>query len=118
MFTTADGSPIMPEYPSKALGAIAKCAGLAPMRLHGFRHLHATHLRETGADGFLIATRLGHAQAHVTAIYAHVSLGAQVEAPARAERIVPEILSTQPAILSTQRRPERTKKPRPLATSA
>ncbi|MGY1551596.1 tyrosine-type recombinase/integrase [Microbacterium sp. A588] len=118
VFTTTDGSPIMPEYPSKALGAIAKRAGLAPMRLHGFRHLHATHLRETGADGFLIATRLGHAQAHVTAIYAHVSLGAQTEAAARAERIVPDTLSTQPAILSTQRRPERTKKPRSLAASA
>lgn len=74
--------------------AIAKRAGLVPMRLHGFRHLHATHLRETGADGFLIATGLGHA-----------------------ERIVPDTVSTQPAILSTQRRSE-SAKPRSLAASA
>jgi hypothetical protein len=88
------------------------------MRLHGFRHLHATHLRETGADGFLIATRLGHSQAHVTAIYAPVTLDAQIEAAARAERIVPDTVSTQPAILSTRARSEGTKKALPLATSA
>lgn len=88
------------------------------MRLHGFRHLHATHLRETGADSFLTATRLSHAQAYVTAIYARVSLGAQTEAAARAERIMPGTVSTEPAILSTQRRSERAKKPRSLAASA
>lgn len=118
VFTTADGSAIMPEYPSKQISSIARRAGIAPMRLHGFRHLHATHLRETGADGFLIATRLGHAQAHVTAIYAHVSLGAQIEAAARAESIVPDTLSTQPAIQSTHARSEGMKKARSLATSA
>lgn len=97
---------------------IERGAGLAPMRLHGYRHLHATHLRETGADGFLIATRLGHAQAHVTAIYEHVSLGAQTATAEGTERIVPDTLSTQPAMLSTQRRSERSKKPRSLAASA
>lgn len=42
----------------------------------------------------------------------------QTEPADRAERIMPDTLSTQPAILSTQRRSERAKKPRLLAASA
>lgn len=103
VFAREDGSAIMPEYPSRLLEKLASRAGLPAMSLHGFRHLHATHLRETGADGFLIAKRLGHAHEHVTAIYAHVSVAAQIEAAERAERVVPAAMSTQSTVLSTTR---------------
>jgi integrase len=102
VFTTQLGEPLMPEYPSRQLGRLAKAAGLPEATLHSLRHQHATALRETGSDGFLIAVRLGHAQASVTARYAHVSLSAQLDAAERAESYFPAALSSQRAELSTQ----------------
>ena len=102
VFTTQLGEPLLPEYPSRQLGRLAKAAGLPDATLHSLRHQHATALRETGSDGFLIAVRLGHAQAAVTSRYAHVSLTSQLEAAARAEGYFPAALSSQQADLSTQ----------------
>lgn len=102
VFTTQLGQPLLPEYPSRQLGRIAKRAGLPADTLHSLRHQHATSLRETGSDGFLIAVRLGHAQAAVTSRYAHVSLTAQLEAAERAEGYFSAALSSQTADLSTQ----------------
>lgn len=49
-------------------------AGLRPTRLHDQRHLHATELLRLGEPLHVVADRLGHRDAMVTAtIYAHVS---------------------------------------------
>ena len=51
-----------------------KKAGLRNIRLHDLRHLHATELLRLGEPLHVVAQRLGHRDAMVTAtIYAHVS---------------------------------------------
>ena len=47
---------------------------MRPIRLHDLRHIHATELLRLGEPLHVVAERLGHRDAMVTAtIYAHVS---------------------------------------------
>ena len=49
-------------------------AGLRVIRLHDLRHLHATELLRLGEPLHVVANRLGHKDAMVTAtVYAHVT---------------------------------------------
>lgn len=51
----------------------AKEAGLEPIRIHDFRHTHATLLVNSGINIMEISRRLGHADANITwKIYAHL----------------------------------------------
>ena len=53
---------------------LSESAGLRPIRLHDLRHIHATELLRLGEPLHVVAKRLGHRDAMVTAtIYAHVS---------------------------------------------
>ncbi|MEY4468722.1 MAG: hypothetical protein RLZZ87_46 [Actinomycetota bacterium] len=74
VFTREDGLPIDLHTPTHLFAKIAKRAGLRHNRLHDLRHLHATELLRLGEPLHVVAQRLGHRDAMVTAtVYAHVS---------------------------------------------
>ena len=74
VFTQENGLPLDPGTPSHLFGKVIKKAGLRNIRLHDLRHLHATELLRLGEPLHVVAQRLGHRDAMVTAtIYAHVS---------------------------------------------
>ena len=74
VFVQENGLPLYPGTPSDLFKKILKKAGLRPTRLHDQRHLHATELLRLGEPLHVVADRLGHRDAMVTAtIYAHVS---------------------------------------------
>jgi integrase len=74
VFTREDGLPIDLHTPTHLFAKIASKAGLRPIRLHDLRHLHATELLRLGEPLHVVAQRLGHRDAMVTAtVYAHVS---------------------------------------------
>lgn len=74
VFVREDGLPIDVHTPTHLFTKLTIQAGLAPMRLHDLRHLHATELLKIGVPLHVVAHRLGHRDAMVTAtIYAHVS---------------------------------------------
>lgn len=73
LFVRQDGSPIDPDTPSQLFTLIAKRLGLPEQRFHDLRHFHATELLRAGVPLHVVADRLGHRDAMVTAtIYAHV----------------------------------------------
>lgn len=54
--------------------AICKASGLKPIKLHGFRHTHASLLLESGMPIKEVQARLGHSNVDTTLnIYAHVT---------------------------------------------
>ena len=74
VFTREDGLPIDLHTPTHLFAKIASKAGLRHIRLHDLRHLHATELLRLGEPLHVVAQRLGHRDAMVTAtVYAHVS---------------------------------------------
>jgi len=74
VFVREDGLPIDVHTPTHLFRKLVKQAGLEPIRLHDLRHLHATELLRLGIPLHVVAHRLGHRDAMVTAtIYAHVT---------------------------------------------
>jgi integrase len=74
VFVREDGLPIDVHTPTHLFRKLSKQAGLEPIRLHDLRHLHATELLRLGIPLHVVAHRLGHRDAMVTAtIYAHVT---------------------------------------------
>lgn len=74
IFVQEDGNPLYVSTPTAMFTKYAKKLGLKEMNLHGLRHLHATELLRLGEPLHVVAQRLGHRDAMVTAtIYAHVS---------------------------------------------
>ena len=74
VFVQKDGKPIYLNTPSDLFTKLSKKAGVRPIRLQDLRHLHATELLRLGEPLHVVANRLGHRDAMVTAtIYAHVS---------------------------------------------
>ena len=74
VFVQKNGLPLYPHTPSDLFKKLLNKAGLRPTRLHDQRHLHATELLRLGEPLHVVANRLGHRDAMVTAtIYAHVS---------------------------------------------
>lgn len=64
--------PYRPERLTKAWASVCRARGVAGVRLHDLRHLHATQLIAAGVDVRTVANRLGHAQTSTTLnIYAH-----------------------------------------------
>lgn len=73
LFVQENGLPIDPDTPSQLFASLRKSSGLPEQRLHDLRHLHATELLRAGVPLHVVADRLGHKDAMVTAtIYAHV----------------------------------------------
>ncbi len=74
VFVQENGLPLDPGTPSHLFNKIQKQSNLRHTRLHDLRHLHATELLRLGEPLHVVAERLGHRDAMVTAtIYAHVS---------------------------------------------
>ena len=74
VFIQENGVPLYPGTPSDLFKKLAKSAGLRVTRLHDIRHLHATELLRLGEPLHIVAHRLGHRDAMVTAtIYAHIT---------------------------------------------
>ena len=74
VFVREDGLPIDVHTPTHLFRKLSKTAELEPIRLHDLRHLHATELLRLGIPLHVVAHRLGHRDAMVTAtIYAHVT---------------------------------------------
>lgn len=74
VFVQESGLPLDPGTPTHLFNKIQKQFNLRHTRLHDLRHLHATELLRLGEPLHVVANRLGHRDAMVTAtIYAHVS---------------------------------------------
>jgi len=74
IFVKEDGTPLYASTPTALFNKTYKKLGLREMNLHGLRHLHATELLRLGEPLHVVAQRLGHRDAMVTAtIYAHVT---------------------------------------------
>jgi len=74
VFVQVDGLPIYLNTPDYYFTKLSKKAGVRLIRLQDLRHLHATELLRLGEPLHVVANRLGHRDAMVTAtIYAHVS---------------------------------------------
>lgn len=74
VFVREDGLPIDVHTPTHLFRKLTKLAGLKLIRLHDLRHIHATELLRLGEPLHVVAHRLGHRDAMVTAtIYAHVT---------------------------------------------
>lgn len=72
LFTWEDGSPVLPDYASKAFQSSQQDAGLPRLTLHQLRHSHATILLRAGVPVHVVAKRLGHKDPSVTLnVYAH-----------------------------------------------
>lgn len=73
VFVAESGEPIHPDTVTRVYAKLQKKAGLRYNRLHDARHSHATELLRSGLPLHVVAHRLGHRDAMVTAtIYAHV----------------------------------------------
>jgi len=74
IFVQENGLPLYPTTVTSLFLKLSESAGLRPIRLHDLRHIHATELLRLGEPLHVVAKRLGHRDAMVTAtIYAHVS---------------------------------------------
>jgi integrase len=74
VFVQENGLPLYPNTVSGVFKKLLEKSGLRATRLHDLRHLHATELLRLGEPLHVVAQRLGHRDAMVTAtIYAHVS---------------------------------------------
>jgi integrase len=66
MFTTSQGKPVDATNVYTYSKVTAEKLGLPNIGVHGFRHTHATLLREAGATPKDIQERLGHANVEIT----------------------------------------------------
>ena len=83
VFPGPDGRPMNPERLSVNFATATKRAGLAGMRLHYCRHLHASYLLAAGVHAKIVSERLGHAGIGITLdTYSHVLPGLQDQAAA------------------------------------
>jgi integrase len=74
IFANELGEPISNGLPSRVFQRYRIALGLREQRFHDCRHFHATQLLRSGLPLHVVAHRLGHKDAMVTAtIYAHVT---------------------------------------------
>ena len=80
VFSTADGSPLLPDTVTHAWVKLARRTGLK-IRLHDARHTHASLMLKQNVRPKVVQERLGHATIATTLdIYSHVLPGMQEEA--------------------------------------
>lgn len=76
VFANTKGSFTAQSKPRRWNIAICKKYGLRRIKIHGFRHTHASLLFEAGAKMIDVKERLGHSDIKVTMnVYAHVTSG-------------------------------------------
>jgi integrase len=66
VFTDDEGNPLAPDSVSKEFKAMAREAGLVPIRLHEGRHTAATPALEAELDVKVVSVRVGHANTTIT----------------------------------------------------
>ena len=89
VFTTANGSPIMPTALTHRFGVAQREAGLKPVRWHDLRHTAATLMLASGTDLKVVSELLGHSTIATTAnVYAGVLDSLKMDAAARMTRLL------------------------------
>ncbi|HHL0971830.1 TPA: tyrosine-type recombinase/integrase, partial [Bacillus cereus] len=74
VFTNEDASCILQSAALSFFKQTCKEAGFKYITLHGFRHTHAVHLLQSGANIKYVSERLGHSTINMTAdVYLHVT---------------------------------------------
>lgn len=74
VFTNEDNSCILRASTLVFLKEACKRGGFEYITLHGFRHTHAVHLLQSGANIKYVSERLGHSTINMTAdVYLHVT---------------------------------------------
>ncbi|OPX88280.1 MAG: Transposase [Pelotomaculum sp. PtaB.Bin104] len=92
LFTTWDGRPGHPEWPSQWFPKFIRKYNLPPLPFHGLRHINATMLINSGLPVKSISGRLGHSNIETTMnIYGHYLKSADQEAANRLEMIYQSI---------------------------
>jgi len=67
-----------PHLVSTEFPKVVKRLGITPIKFHGLRHTHISHLLEDGHPIKAVSSRAGHAQVSVTLdIYTHCLLDSQ-----------------------------------------
>lgn len=79
VFARPEGTPIHPDLFSKTFDRLVARSGLPVIRLHDFRHSHASLLLKSRVPVKVVSERLGHATPAFT-VYQHVLPGMQAEA--------------------------------------
>ena len=93
IYVLADGTPVNPDYITKAFIKFIKNKGLRHIRFHDLRHSCATLMRHEGARLEDIQKWLGHSQISTTEkIYAHFS----DEQHKNSARLISNCLSQKP----------------------
>lgn len=72
IFCQDDGTPWKPDYVTRRFQAIARAAGLPPIKLHEGRHSAASLARDAAVDPEIRRKTLGHADAAMTSHYTHI----------------------------------------------
>lgn len=74
VFTHEDNSCMLHPATLKFLQQACKKGNLKYITLHGFRHTHAVHLLQSGANLKYVSERLGHSSIDMTAnVYLHIT---------------------------------------------
>jgi integrase len=82
VFTNEVGEALDAEAFSEAFTRAVRRAGVKPIKFHGLRHTHITHLLKAGVPVHVVSARAGHARASITLdAYSHL-LGGEDEAAA------------------------------------
>jgi integrase len=67
VFTTAEGTPLHPDWITRRFRRLVEMSGLPPVRLHDLRHGAATLAHAAGADLKTVQEQLGHTSIVLTA---------------------------------------------------
>ncbi len=90
VFCQDDGTPWKPDYISRRFKALARAAGLPPIKLHEGRHSAASLARDAQVDPEIRRKTLGHADAAMTSHYTHIEAQAHRAAAEMVARYVNE----------------------------
>ena len=89
IFSRVDGSPLLPASVTHAWIKLVRRCGLSGIRLHDYRHTHASLMLKQGVHPKIVQERLGHASIRITLdTYSHVAPGLQQAAANRFDKIV------------------------------
>lgn len=88
IFCKDDGTPWKPDYVSRRFKAIARDAGLRPIKLHEGRRSAASLARDGAVDPEIRRKTLGHADAAMTSHYTHIEAQAHCAAAEAVAKLV------------------------------
>ncbi len=107
VFTTRDGKPAHPEWPSQWFPKFLKRKNLPPLPFHGLRHTAATIMIAQGADIKNLSSRLGHSNISTTGnIYAHALKSVDRDIADKTDAFIEKMLTPE-----EKKSPQEVKKP-------